>query len=58
MKALDILLIICAMALLVVSYFIGNAELKALITFCAIMCGVGFGARWGGRQHQKNQENK
>ena len=58
MKALDILLVICAIALLVISYFVENAELKALIALGATTCGAIVGGRWGGRQHQKNLENK
>ena len=58
MKILDIFLILAAIALLVTSYFTVNAELKALVTFCATMCGAVFGARWGGRIHKKNLENK
>ena len=61
MKALDYLLIICAMALLGVAYFIskeGNAELSALVSMCAFSCSGAFGARIGGSIHKKNQENK
>jgi hypothetical protein len=61
MKVLDILLIICAIVLLAISYYVyslGNAELGALVSFCAVVCGVTFGARWGERLHKKNQENK
>ena len=61
MKALDYLLIICAIALLGLSYFFhtkGNYELAALVNLCAFMCGSVGGARIGGRIHKKNQENK
>ena len=61
MKALDFFLIICAIALLGLSNFLnakGNAELAALVNFCAIVCGATFGARIVGRIHKKNQENK
>ena len=61
MKALDFLLIICAIALLAVCYYFysaGNAELGALASICATLCAAAFGARWGERMHKKNQENK
>ena len=61
MKVLDYLLIICAFILLGIAYFLnteGNTELAGLVNFCAIMCGVVFGSRIGGRQYKKNQENK
>jgi len=61
MKVLDILLIIATIALLAASYYVyrsGNAELGALVSFCACICGAVFGARWGGRLYKKNQENK
>ena len=61
MKALDFFLIICALALLGVSYYfitIGNAELAALANFCAFICGVAFGSRLGGRIYKENQEKK
>ena len=61
MKVLDILLIVAAIALLVASYFVyrsGQAEFGAMVTLCACLCGGVLGARWGGRQYKKNQENK
>ena len=58
MKALDYFLLICVIAFLVISYFVENAELKALVTFGATACGAVLGGRWGGRQYKKNQENK
>ena len=61
MKAFDILLILCAIAFLAVSYFVyrdGSAEMGALVSLVAILCGVAFGARMGGRLHKKNKENK
>ncbi|MBR6978378.1 MAG: hypothetical protein IKH88_00920 [Prevotella sp.] len=61
MKTIDILLIVVAIALLVASYYVyrsGNAELGAIVSFGACLCGAAFGARWGGRQYKKNQENK
>ncbi len=61
MKALDYFLLICAIALLGVAYYItttGNFKLAALVNFCAFMCGSVGGARIGGRIHKKNQENK
>ncbi|MCR5270189.1 MAG: hypothetical protein K6D91_04125 [Prevotella sp.] len=61
MKALDCFLIVCVIVLLGVAYYVntvGNAELAVLINFCAIVCGVAFGSRLGGRQYKKNQENK
>ncbi len=61
MKALDYFLVICAIALLSVAYYIsqkGNFKLAALVNFCAYICGAVGGARLGGRIHRKNQENK
>ena len=61
MKVLDILLIVAAIALLVAGYYAyrsSQAELGAIVNLCACMCGGVFGARWGGRQYKKNQENK
>ena len=61
MKALDYFLILCAIALLGIAYYIskkGNLELAALVNFCAYICGAVGGARLGGRIHKKNQENK
>ncbi len=58
MKILDIFLILATIALLVISYFIVNAELKTLVSLCATIFGAMFGARWGGRIHKKNLENK
>jgi uncharacterized membrane protein YfcA len=61
MKALDCFLIICAIALLGVSYFFhtkGNFEIAALVNFCAFICGTVAGARIGARIYKKNQENK
>ena len=58
MKVLDYILIICAIALLVASYFVyssGNAELGALVTFCATLCSAIFGARLGGRVYKKKK---
>lgn len=59
MKALDYFLLICAIALLGVAYYItttGNFELAALVNFCAFACGAVLGSRVGGRIHKKNQE--
>ena len=61
MKVLDYFLIICAIALLGVSYFFhtkGNFEIAALVNFCAFICGTVAGARIGARIYKKNQENK
>lgn len=58
MKLSDILFIICAIILLVISYFVDNLELKSLISFCAIMCGGLFGARIGVRIYKKNNDEK
>ena len=61
MKALDYFLLICAIALLGVAYYItttGNLKLAALVNFCAYACGVVFGSRVGGRIYKKNHENK
>ena len=52
MKLLDYLLILCAIALIVAGYYVsdaGNAELAAVVNFCASMCGVAFGVRLGKR---------
>ena len=60
MKALDYFLILCAIALLGISYFFhtkGNYELSAVVNFCAIACGIALGSRIGGRVRKKNQEN-
>ena len=60
MKALDYFLILCAIALLGVSYYMhtkGNYELAAVVNFCAFACGIALGSRIGGRVRKKNQEN-
>ena len=60
MKALDIFLILCAIALLGISYYfntIGNYKLGALFNICAYACVIAFGSRVGGRIYNKNQEN-
>ncbi|MBR5393217.1 MAG: hypothetical protein IK148_10245 [Prevotella sp.] len=61
MKALDYFLFICAIALLVVSYFLnkkGNFEVAAIVNFCAYICGTVGGTRIGTRIYKKNKENK
>ena len=61
MKILDYFLIVCVIALLILSYYVyssGNAELGALVTFCATICGAAFGTRLGGRIYKKNQKNQ
>ena len=61
MKALDYFLIICAIALLGVSYFFhtkGNFGIAALVNLCAFAFGIAFGTRIGVRMYKKNQENK
>lgn len=61
MKVLDFLLIIGAISLLIASYYLysgGKAELGALATFFATLCGGVFGARQGGRIYKKNHDKK
>ena len=61
MKALDYFLLICAIALLGVAYYLtttGNIKLAALVNFCALVLGGVSGSRIGGRIYKKNQENK
>ena len=61
MKALDYFLMICAIALLGVAYYLtttGNIKLATLVNFCAFVLGSVSGARIGGRIYKKNQENK
>ena len=61
MKALDYFLLICAIALLGVAYYItttGNLKLAALVNFCAYICGTVAGTRIGARIYKKNKENK
>ena len=61
MRILDLLLIICAIALLIASYYFysdSKLELGALMTFFAVLCGGLFGARIGGRIYKKRNNNK
>ena len=56
MKALDYLLIICAVALFVASHFAVNADLKLLLRFCAMLSAAFFGAHLGGTLRKKNSK--
>jgi hypothetical protein len=61
MKALDYFLLICAITLLGVAYYLtttGNIKFAALVNFCAFVLGGVSGSRIGGRIYKKNQENK
>ena len=61
MKALEYLLLFCAIVLPAVSYYLtteGNFTVAALVNFCAVSCGTVAGTRIGGRIYEKNQENK
>ena len=61
MKALDYIFLIGAIALLVAAYFAnsaGNVGLGTILTLCATICGCVFGGIMGGRQYNKNKENK
>jgi hypothetical protein len=61
MKLLDYFLLIGAVAFLVAAYFVndkGNVELGSVLTLCATVCSCIFGGRLGGRNYQKNKENK
>ena len=57
MKVADILFFIAAIAFIIAVYYADSPEARALLTFCANMCGVAFGVRFGLRL-RNNQDNK
>ena len=61
MKALDYFLLVCAIVLLCVAFYLATQDqfrTAAIVNICAYVCGVVSGTRIGGRIYKKNQENK